>query len=197
MLCCTALLAACAEEPPPRTVSEFIENPILLEAAMVRCSQDRDKTRYDAECVNARQAGARIEARDEAERQAELEASSERKRKALRRTQEAAAEARRRAAEAERLRREAEYLAQFGVLPAAEDETGNTLPDGSLPTAVMPEAADELQTSAAYADTAPAVDGGNAPVAEPELEPEPESAPPSDLASIRDELKRRNEDDEN
>ena len=33
----------------------------------------------------------------------------------------------------------------------------------------------------------------NAPVAQPE----PESAPPSDLASIRDELRRRNEDDGN
>lgn len=196
LLCGIALLAACAKEPPPRTVSEFIDNPLLLEAAMVRCSQDRSKNRYEAECVNARQAVARIQAKEEAESQAELEASSERKRRALRRTQEAAAEARRRASEAERQRREAEYLAQFGVLPPSEDdETANTLPDGNLPTAVVPQAVDEPQAGASYTDTAPAVDGGNAPVAEPE--PEPETEPPSDLASIRDELKRRNEDDDN
>jgi len=192
------MLAACAKEPPPRTVSEFIDNPLLLEAAMVRCSQDRSKNRYEAECVNARQAVARIQAKEEAERQAELEASSERKRRALRRTQEAAAEARRRAAEAERQRREAEYLAQFGVLPPSEeDETADTLPDGNLPTAVVPQTVDEPQAGASYTDTAPVVDGGNAPVAETEPEPEPETEPPSDLASIRDELKRRNEDDDN
>ena len=191
-LCGIALLAACAKEPPPRTVTEFIENPLLLEAAMVRCSQDRSKNRYEAECVNARQAVARIQAKEEEERRAELEASSERKRRALRRTQEAAAEARRRSVEAERQREEAEYLAQFGVLPPAEeDETSDTLPDGNLPTAVVPQAVDEPQAGAAYTDAAPAVDGGNAPVAEPETEP------PSDLASIRDELKRRNEDDDN
>ncbi len=120
LVCGIALLAACAKEPPPRSVSEFLENPILLEAAMVRCSQDRARSKYEAECVNARQAVARIQAKEEAERQKALEAQSERKRKAIRRAQEAAAEARRRAAENERQRREAEYLAQFGVLPPAE-----------------------------------------------------------------------------
>lgn len=202
------MLAACGKEPPPRTVDEFIENPLLLEAAMVRCSHDRSKNRYEAECVNARLAVARIQAKEEAERQAELEASSERKRKALRRTQQAAAEARRRAAEAERKRREAEYLAQFGVLPPAEDGSTDAMPEGNLPTAVVPEAADERETGDAYGnsgvvfedpvavreDVAPVVgDGSNAPVAEPA----PEAEPPSDLASIRDELKRRNEDDNN
>jgi len=193
LLCGIALLAACAKEPPPRTVTEFIDNPLLLEAAMVRCSQNRAQNRYEAECINARQAVARIQAKEEAERQAELEASFERKRRALRRTQHAAAEARRRAAEAEKQRREAEYLAQFGVLPPTEEEATDTLPDGNLPTAVVPEAVDETQTDAVYEDATPALDGGNAPVAEPA----PEAEPPSDLASIRDELKRRSEDDDN
>lgn len=189
LLCGIALLTACSKEPPPRTVTEFIDNPLLLEAAMVRCSKDRQKSRYDAECVNARQAGARIQAKDEAERQAALEASSERKRKALRRTQAAAAEARRRAAAADKQRQEAEYLAQFGVLPASEDAAEETLPEGNLPVAVVPEAGDDEVTRGDYTETTPASDGGNAPVAEPEAEP------PSDLASIRDELRRRNEDD--
>ncbi len=192
-LCGFALLAACAKEPPPRTVSEFIENPLLLEAAMVRCSQDRSKNRYEAECVNARQAVARIQAKEEAERQAELEASSERKRRALRRAQEAAAEARRRAAEAERQRGEAEYLAQFGVQPPSEEGAAHELPDGNLPTAVAPEAVDPSQTSDSYEDAPPIEEVGTAPVAEAA----PEAEPPSDLASIRDELKRRNEDDDN
>lgn len=193
LLCGIAFLAGCSREPPPRTVSEFIDNPLLLEAAMVRCSQDRQKSRYDTECVNARQAGARIEAKDEAESQAALEESSERKRKALRRTQAAAAEARRRAAAAEKQRQEAEYLAQFGVLPPSEDAAEETLPEGNLPVAVVPEAGDDEVTRGDYNDATLAVDGGNAPVAEPEAEPEAE--PPSDLASIRDELRRRNEED--
>ena len=109
------LLAGCEEELPPRSTAEFIENPIMLEAAMVRCSQDRKATRYDAECVNARQAVGQIEVKEEEARQADFEARSQSKRKALRRTQEAAAQSRQRAAEAERLRIEAEYLAQFGV----------------------------------------------------------------------------------
>ncbi len=191
--CAIALLAACAKEPPPRSVTEFIENPLLLEAAMVRCSQDRSKNRYEAECVNARQAVARIQAKEEAQRQAELEASSERKRRALRRTQQAAAEARRRAAEAEKQRREAEYLAQFGVLPPAEDGSTDTVVEGNLPTAVVPEAVANPEQAPVYEDAPPVVGGTDAPVAEPA----PEASPPSDLASIRDELKRRNEDDDN
>jgi len=191
-LCGIALLAACSKEPPVRSVTEFIDNPLLLEAAMVRCSQDRSKNRYEAECVNARQAVARIQAKEEAERQTELEASSERKRRALRRTQEAAAEARRRAAEAERQRREADYLAQFGVLPSSEGDSAESLPDGNLPTAVVPQAVDAPPPGATYEETPLTLDGANAPVAEPT----PEAEPPSDLASIRDELKRRNENDD-
>jgi hypothetical protein len=117
------LLAGCEEEPRPRSTTEFLENPIMLEAAMVRCSQDRKATRYDAECVNARQAVMQIEVKEEEIRQAEFDARSKSKRQALRRAQEAAAQARRRAAEAERLRVEAEYLAQFGVAPPGEDQS--------------------------------------------------------------------------
>jgi len=185
------MLAACAEEPRPRSVTEFVENPILLEAAMIRCAQDRSKTRYDSECVNARQAVARIQAKEEAARAAALEASSESKRDALRRTQAAAAEARRRAAEGKRLREEAEYQAQFGVAPPTDLESGESLPDGNVPVAVVPDAVDNVPASDSYGDAQPAIDGGNAPV----VNSEPES-PESDLESIRDELRRRSEEGE-
>ena len=170
-------LAGCAEKaPPPRTVTEFVDNPILLEAAMVRCSRNRAETRYDAECINAREAVNLIQAKEEEMRRAELEERSERKRKALRRTQQAAAEARRRAEEAERLRKEAEYLAQFGVLPPVEGETATdtVLPEGNLPIAVVPENSQEEQPAAAYGDMSLATDGGNAPIAEQTPEEEPE-----------------------
>ena len=131
--CLVGLLAACAEEIPPRTVGEFIKNPIMLEAAIVRCRQDRSASRYDAECVNARQAVRQIEAKQDAIRRKEWEAQSERKRLALRRAQEAAQQARQLRAEDERrLREEAGYFATFGGPPAADE----TNPDGA--TFVLP-----------------------------------------------------------
>lgn len=192
----TALLAGCADkEPPARSVTEFVENPILLEAAMVRCSRDRRETRYEQECINAREAVNRIEVKEEAERRAELEARSESKRKALRRMQEAQAEARRRAEEAERLRKEAEYLAQFGVLPPS-DETGDgeELPAGNVPLAVVPESAVDEQLSDPGERPLTTGDGSNAPGIRTEPEETPQEAP-ADLQDIREELRRRNEDD--
>jgi hypothetical protein len=185
-----SVAGGCAKEQPPRSVNEFLENPIMLEAAMVRCARDRSATRYDDECINAREAVSRIEAKEEAIRQIELDARSESKRQALRRAQRAAAESRRRSAEAARKREEAEYLAQFGVLPPVEGGAGDNEIIGNTPTAVVPEGDVEMQSSSSGSTALPASDGGNAP----EVTTEPEE-PASDLASIRDELRRRNEDD--
>jgi len=186
------LLAGCAEEQPPRSTVEFLENPNMLEAAMVRCSQDRKATRYDAECVNARQAVRQIEAKEEAARQAEFDARSKSKRQALRRTQEAAAQARHRSAEAERLRIEAEYLAQFGVAPPREDQPSEVQVDaGNTPLAVIPDAEELVGPSTGTGGVLPATDGGNAPGIA--VQPE-EEAPATDLESIREELQRRNEE---
>ena len=186
------LLAGCEQERQPRSTSEFLENPIMLEAAMVRCSQDRAATRYDAECINARQAVSTIEAEKEADLRAENDARSESKRQALRRTQEAAAQARRRAAESESLRKEAAYLAQFGVALPAEDQTRVEEADiGNTPVAVISESSEPADLSNGSGDVVQATDGGNAPgsVAIPE-----EDDTKSDLDSIRDELQRRNDD---
>ena len=185
-----ALLNACAEPPPPRSVADFLENPIVLEAALVRCSQNRSATRYEAECVNAREANKLVAAREEAARRANFEAQSERKRQALRRTQEAAATARRRAAEAQRRREEAAYLAQFGELPP-DPSTDATEPDtGNVPIAVIPEPVEEPRTGTAenYGEplVEPSPELGNAPTAEVDV--------PKNLDEIRDELRRRNED---
>ncbi len=198
VLLAAALFAGCSETAPPaRTVTEFVENPILLEAAMVRCSRDRRESRYDQECMNAREAVNRIEAKEEEIRRAELEARSEAKRRALRRMQEAQAEARRRAEEAERLRQEAEYLAQFGVLPPGDDhDASDDLPAGNVPIAVVPEADVDEQSTEAYAPSLPAGDGANAPGVRNEPAEDSQETP-ADLQSIRDELRRRNEDDGN
>jgi hypothetical protein len=172
------LLSACAKELPPRSVDEFVANPILLEATMVRCAENRSQKKYDAECVNARDAVDRISTMQEKEQRAELEAQSEQKRQALRRTQEAAAEARRRAAEAQRLREEAAYLGQFEAAP----------PTGTAADA----AATSADPSAAGAsDNSPGVTVTPMPQPAPE---EAATAAPSDLEAIREELKRRQEE---
>ena len=182
------LLAACAEEKQPRSVSSFIEHPILLEAALVRCTRHRAESRYDAECVNAREAVMLTEAQADSTRRAELEAQSKRKRDALRNTQRAQAEARRRVAEAQRQREEAEYLAQFGVLPPIEEPVTEDL-SGNMPMALIPEAKDRGATYSGDVGTLPDI-GSNAPV----MEISPEEEPETDLESIREELQRRNEE---
>lgn len=188
LLCGFAFVAACSEELPPRTVQEFLDDPIVLEAAMVRCSQNRDRTRYDPECVNARQAVSILEAKEERERAKQFEAQSERKREALRRTQAAAAEARRRAAEAERRRREAEYLAQFGELPPPEGgEAYGGAETLNAPATVVPDSGSEPVP--APGEMPPASDGNNAPAMD--------TTPPSDINAIREELQRRSEESDN
>ena len=188
VLCGLAVLSGCAKEAPPPSVRDYLADPIALEAAVVRCAANRSKTRYEAECVNARQAVSIIEARKDRERRVAFEAESAAKRAALRRTQQAAAEARRRAEEAERRREEAEYLAQFGELPpdenaeAAEDATAVNAPGAVLPPA--PET-----PASAPSEEAPAVDGGNAPSVETET--------PADLDAVREELRRRSDDESN
>jgi len=185
------LLAACAEEVPPVSVAQFMEKPRLLEAAMVRCSQNRAELKYDAECLNAREAVNRHASADEQGRRQRLDAQSDRKRQALRQNQEAAADARRRALEAQRQREEAEYLGLFEQLPAdnggqqnpapsqqSSAQSGSTVPPTTVasPALANPAAAAPVETEAAITEV---------PVSEPAA---------SDLQSIREELRRRREE---
>jgi hypothetical protein len=207
LLCGSLFVVACSGESAPRTVQEFLDNPQFLEAAVVRCSVNRAESRYDDECVNARQAVSLIEAREERARRDKLEAESESKRDALRRTQRAAAAARRHAAEQEQLRKEAEYLAQFGVLPQPPEAPNELDLEANTPGAVIPSAIQTEQSPVVIesndppvifdevvrpvSDSMPASDGGNAP----EIGNQPESE--SDISSVRDELRRRQEESTN
>ncbi len=189
------LAAACGkEEPLPHTVGEFIDNPILLEATIVRCNQDRARLKYEAECINAREAANKLAAVEKEARRKQLEAQSERKRKALRRAQEAAAAARRQREEAERRREEAEYLGVFetpegamiGVSPAGAPTGPKKLLDGEVSLPTQPQSMNEASPPPAPENRI------DAPVVESETVA---SEPPrsTDLQSIRDELKRRGE----
>ncbi len=179
-ICSILLLGACSEELPPVSVSEFADNPRLLEATMVRCAANRAETRYDVECINAREAVNRIDAAEQRIRRSQFEEQSERKRQALRRTQEAAAAARRRAIEEQQRREEEQYLDMFeGALSGEVSEPA--VPDGALPDnpdssppEIIPSSPDEPSAITAPID-------------------EPSTPPGSDLNAIREELKRRQE----
>ncbi|MGI9219510.1 MAG: EexN family lipoprotein [Woeseiaceae bacterium] len=211
LICSSLLVGACSSERPARSVQEFIDNPQFLEAAVVRCSVNRAESRYEVECVNARQAVAIIEAREERSRRDNLEAESEAKRDALRRTQRAAAAARREAVERARRREEEEYLAQFGEVPPPVDNSGLPELEANTPGAVIPApvASDETYVVDTSDDVvvvfdepvrtqsapAPAADGANAPVVD--NAPVANSESETDLDSIRDELKRRQDESPN
>ena len=176
------LISACAKEPPPPiSVGQFVADPILLEATVVRCAHDRSATKYDFECVNAREAGNQLASADREERRIELEAQSERKRRALRRTQEAAAEARRRAAAARRQREEDEYLGVFERIPG--NGSGTDLEGGVVNTQPV-QRADLLPGNQPGATVSSVVE-------EEVLDRPP--APPTDIDAVREELKRRQE----
>ena len=128
-----AVLTACTKEPPPVSVNEFLAKPRLLEAAMVRCAEDRSRMKYEAECVNAREAVNRLEARQERLRREERERQSELKREALRRTQEAAEVARQRAREEERRRKEDEYLGLIETDNGGEESPPNVTEPAEVP----------------------------------------------------------------
>ena len=179
-----ASLWACSDEVPPPSVGAFMDDSVLLDATMVRCSADRAKTKYEPECVNAREAINRLERAAEVERRAALEAQSERKRRALRRTQEAASAARRRAEEAERARQEAAYLAQFETIPPSSGEP-QSAPGSDAPENVPANVLAEPNIVPAEAPPAGAPDAGA-----------PDSAVTDDgksLEEIREELRRRQE----
>ncbi len=188
LISAAGVLAACTKAPAPRSVDEFLQNPIMLEAALVRCAQNRSETRYEAECVNAREANKQIAAREEAKRRDEFEKQSERKRQALRRAQQAAATARRRAEEERRRRQEAEYLAQFGELPPDADASGDNVAGGNEPIMVIPEPTEVPTGDSNFTEPLmPPVDSAaNAAGVETEAA--------GDLEAVREELRRRNEE---
>ncbi len=145
-LCVAAILplAACGE-PPPRTFQEFLDDPVLLEATLLRCRQEGEAARADANCENARRAAARLAAEAEATRRAEREAASARMREERRRREEAEAEARRRAEDAARRAEEEAYEASW-ILPEAAGERPDTAAprpsaDPTPPTMVTPDEA--------------------------------------------------------
>ena len=90
--CLAALaLASAACSPrriPPMTVTDLMEDRVVLDGVLMKCNQNPSKARTDADCLNARIAIDRLASRtDPAEEQKRAE-EFERSREQLRSTQE-------------------------------------------------------------------------------------------------------------
>ncbi|MEM7278205.1 MAG: EexN family lipoprotein [Pseudomonadota bacterium] len=188
--CSLALLAmalsACAPEPEPRSVDDFLKDPIGLDATLERCNQRRGVSKDDVECQNARSANKRLGAIELENRRAEAEAESQRKLEVIRRRNQAQAEAARRAQEEAAMREQEAYEAQFN------DAELDSEPAPSNYESYEPHSSEPPDSPADYETPPPAPVTPN-PEPEPVNEELPETSAPGDMDALREELKRRSE----
>jgi crotonobetainyl-CoA:carnitine CoA-transferase CaiB-like acyl-CoA transferase len=86
-----ALLAVTACSPvhvPAPTLSDMLEDRVLLDGIILKCNSDLDMSRNDPQCATARIALARIAADTEAAERAARQADFERRREQLRQAEE-------------------------------------------------------------------------------------------------------------
>jgi hypothetical protein len=117
------VLVACAPQPEPRTVLDFMDDGYAREGVLTRCNQNRDATLNDAECANARRAAAALALEAERARAAALAEQSEAKLLALRERVAVREATERDAAAAARAAAEAAYEASWR--DPAGPRTGN------------------------------------------------------------------------
>jgi hypothetical protein len=82
-------MAACSPRViPPMTVTELMEDRVMLDGVLMKCNQSQSKARSDTECINARIAIERLANRDEPGVEAKRAEEFERSREQLRLAQE-------------------------------------------------------------------------------------------------------------
>jgi hypothetical protein len=126
-------LAACIEEPQPRSYLEFMDDRVAREGTLVRCNTDRDATGDNPECINARRAAATLAARADAAQREQREAESESGRLAARQYQEAREAAMRRAEAAAIEEQQLAYEAQWHDGAAASTPAATAVIDEATP----------------------------------------------------------------
>jgi hypothetical protein len=85
------LLASAACSPrriPPMTVTDLMEDRVVLDGVLMKCNQQPTKARTDAECLNARIAIDRLASQREPVDEAKRTEEFERSREKLRSTQD-------------------------------------------------------------------------------------------------------------
>jgi hypothetical protein len=106
-------------KPPPHTVAELADDPVLLQGISARCTADKRAAAQDVECANARLAVERLAAQEESKHVDERGAAFERQRE-QRRVQE------------DRSRRAAER-AEPGFDPYSSPVAGDKPPEPARP----------------------------------------------------------------
>ena len=165
-----AALAACAPQPEPRTVLDFMDDGLARDGALTRCNQDRDATLTDEECANARRAAAIVALEGERARESTLERESADKLVALRQRQERQSIAEQSTAAAALATAEANYEARWrnpsGSRPAAGAASGAAPAYGVPVGRVMPSMTESAFD--VYADGADPLGRHNLEVADAE-----------------------------
>jgi hypothetical protein len=81
--------AACSpRRMPALTVTDLMEDRVMLDGVLMKCNQTPSKARTDSDCVNARIAIERLASRNEPAEEAKRAEDFERNREQLRQTQE-------------------------------------------------------------------------------------------------------------
>jgi hypothetical protein len=81
--------AACSPRPiPPMSVTDLMEDRVMLDGVLMKCNQNASKARTDENCVNARIAIERLASQSEPAEEAKRAAEFERSREQLRMAQE-------------------------------------------------------------------------------------------------------------
>jgi hypothetical protein len=81
--------AACSPRRiPPMTVSDMMEDRVLLDGVLMKCNQNLSKARTDTDCLNARIAIERLASQNEPAEEAKRREAFERTRENLRMSQE-------------------------------------------------------------------------------------------------------------
>jgi hypothetical protein len=170
------VLAACAPEPAPRTVLDFMEDGYAREGVLTRCNRNRDETLSNEECANARRAAAALAIEAERARAPGLEQESEEKLLALRERDAQRAEAQQDDAAAARVAAEIAYEARWNdpAGPRLAGSQQSAAPAFGAPVgSVMPSMSDSIAF-----DVYPE---GNDPLARPSLEIAAIEPPSNDL----------------
>ena len=82
-------MAACSPRViPPMTVTELMEDRVMLDGVLMKCNQNQSRARSDTECVNARIASERLANKNEPAIEAKRAEEFERSREQLRLAQE-------------------------------------------------------------------------------------------------------------
>jgi hypothetical protein len=80
----TATVACSPRRIPPTTVTDLMEDRVMLDGVLMKCNQNTSKARTDSDCINARIAIERLasqnEPAEEAKRAEEFERSREQRR---------------------------------------------------------------------------------------------------------------------